>query len=100
MSATPCALCGSLENDRVIGAAGCVCLECLATATHAVIARQFKPEQPPRVKASERCVLCGESIVAGFVAATRSPYCLCAQCVRDALDAALAPRETFAEIRF
>jgi hypothetical protein len=100
MSMAACALCGSVDNDRVIGAAGCACLPCIATAMQAVVARQFDPERPPHVTASDRCILCGEPIVAGFVAATRPPYCLCAQCLRDALEAALAPREAFAAFRF
>lgn len=83
-SEIPCALCGSTEHHRFVGRAGCACVNCLGEAARQMLVREH-PRNPPTVTASSRCLLCGDFVAKGNLAATRQPYALCQECVLDAL---------------
>lgn len=97
----PCALCGSLEAHRIVGRTGCVCVSCMGEAAKQLLAKQDE-RMPPSVTASDRCLLCGDSITTGRIAASRAPYVICYQCISQAIDSVteFAPDGKFVQVNF
>lgn len=93
----PCAICGNRILHRLIGRAGCVCVDCLGNAAKQMIVRERVPN-PPTLTASHRCLLCGEPVVGGNLAATRTPYILCHACVLQAFERMADP--AFVQVEF
>jgi hypothetical protein len=86
-STTPCALCGTTTAHRIVGRVGCVCVDCLGEAAKQAIAKQHVPKSIT-VTASDLCLLCGDEITSGNLAASRAPYKLCHGCLLTALESA------------
>lgn len=97
----PCALCGSLEAHRIIGRTGCACVSCMGEAAKQLVAKQDQ-RIPPTVTASDHCLLCGDPITKGQIAASRPPYVLCHQCILQAVEsvADFVPDGKFVQVNF
>jgi len=100
-NSTPCALCGSTTNNRIMGRAGCACVACIGEAAKQAIAKENVPARVS-VTASDSCLLCGDAIVQGNLAASRAPYKICHDCLMSALENAgeLAPGTHFIQVNF
>jgi hypothetical protein len=74
---------------------------CLGEAARQLLAKQDEPVSPS-VTASDRCLLCGESVTAGSIAACRTPYVLCHHCIAQAVAAAAehVPEGRFVQVNF
>ena len=90
MAKPSCALCGTTSIRIIAGRTGYACTECLGEAAKQVLAKQSVPESPS-VTASDRCLLCGECITKGDLAAARGPYRLCHACIVVAVQDAAIP---------
>jgi hypothetical protein len=97
----PCALCGSLDAKRIIGRTGCVCVLCMGEAAKQLLARQDQ-RKSPTVTASDRCLLCGDLITVGRIAATRAPYVICHHCISQAIESVteFVPEDKFVQVDF
>lgn len=97
----PCAICGTSEAQRIQGRTGCVCVNCLGEAAKQAIAR-VNVAQRATLTASDRCLLCGDTITKGNLAAAHSPYVLCHECLISALERAHGTGEggTFTQVNF
>jgi hypothetical protein len=84
---TPCALCGTTTTQRIQGRAGCACVNCIGEATKQAIAKTSISKHIT-LTASDRCLLCGDSITKGDLATARTPYVLCHECLIHALEGA------------
>lgn len=100
MTAIPCALCGS-NAHLVAGRTGNACFECLGEAAKQMLAKQNVPSKPS-LTASDRCLLCGDPITSGFLAASRGPYQICHGCIVDAIESLAVPigTESFIQVDF
>lgn len=95
-----CALCGSSEA-LLVGRTGCACKTCLGEAVkQAIIHGPSQAVAQSHVTASDRCLMCGDSIINGNLAAARGPYRLCQACLSDAAQDALNPQDGFRAILF
>jgi hypothetical protein len=84
---TPCALCGSVTRKRIQGRTGCACVDCLGEAAKQAISQADRSKKPS-LTASDLCLLCGDPITRGNLAAARLPYVICHDCLKQALEAA------------
>ena len=96
----PCGLCGSTSENRLIGRTGCVCRSCLGEAAKQLVTLGQSPHEVT-VTASDRCLLCGEGITTGHIAAVRGPYRICHACVVAAVEqAAPLGASAFVQVNF
>lgn len=101
MAKVSCALCGTTSTRIIAGRTGYACTECLGEAAKQMLAKQDVPEQPTAT-ASDKCLLCGESITKGDLAAARGPYRLCHTCIVVAVEDLAVPIGTtrFIQVNF
>jgi len=74
---------------------------CIGEAARQLLAKQDQP-LTPSVTASDRCLLCGEVITTGSIAASHAPYVICHRCIAQAIDATseLVPGGKFVQVNF
>ena len=97
----PCAFCGTKSVAMIHGRTGCVCTDCLGEAAKQVVAKRNVPISPS-VTASDRCLLCGDSIASGALAVARGPYRLCHACIVLAVENAAirGDESSFTQVNF
>jgi len=98
---TPCALCGTTKGSRIQGRSGCACANCLGEAAKQAITKANEVSRPT-VTASDRCLLCGDAVTKGDLAAAHPPYVICHECLLYALETA-SKRDggvTFTQVNF